>query len=139
MFGKVIGIAHNWFKMGKNKCSIHLRFEACQEMEVTPGWISVSICLFELWSQNFLSSNLYFLKFHYEIIVILPWLIIVNWICFIYIIFCFYNHIIWSWHFFIPNSEIKKQKIVNNLVPFRVGGVLHHWYKLAELIDKFTD
>ena len=52
-------------------------FEAHQETEVTPGWISAFIFLFELWSQNLLSSNSNFLKFHYEAIVILPWLIIV--------------------------------------------------------------
>ena len=37
---------------------------------VTPVWIC--IYLSELRSQNLLSSNLYFLKFHYEVIVILP-------------------------------------------------------------------
>ena len=72
LFGKVIGIAHNWFKRGKNKCSIPLGFEAPQETEVIPGRITVCICLFELRSQNLLNSNLYFLKFHHEIIVILP-------------------------------------------------------------------
>ena len=103
LFGKVIDIAHNWFKRGKNRCSITLGFEVCQEMEVTPGRISICTCLFEIWSQNLSSSKLYFLEFHYEIIVILPWLIIVNWIWFIYIICYFYTHDIW-WYFFIPNS-----------------------------------
>ena len=40
------------------------------------------------------------------------------------------------------NFEIMKKCLeifVNNLVPFRVGGVLHHWYKLIDLIDKLTD
>ena len=48
LFGEVIGTAHNWFKRGKNKCSISQGFQAHQETEVTPGWISVCICLFEL-------------------------------------------------------------------------------------------
>ena len=30
-------------------------------------------------------------------------------------------------------------KAVDNLLPFRVSGILHHYYKLIELIDKFTD
>ena len=30
-------------------------------------------------------------------------------------------------------------KAVDNLVSFRVSWVLHHYYKLIELIDKFTD
>ena len=64
---------------GDEKCSIPLGFEACQVMEVTPGWIFIHICLFEL-SQNLLISGLYFLKFHYEVIVIFPLLMIVNWI-----------------------------------------------------------
>ena len=38
-----------------------------------------------------------------------------------------------------PTHKIKKWNIVNNLVPFRVGGVLYHYYKLIELIGKFTD
>ena len=29
-------------------------------------------------------------------------------------------------------------KAIDNLVPFRVSGVLHHYYKSIELIDKFT-
>ena len=37
--------------------------------------------------------------------------------------------------FFIPSSQNKKGKIVNNLIPFRVCGGLHHKYKLKNKLN----
>ena len=62
LFGKVVDFSHNLFKKLKNECSIALRFEAHQETEVTPRWISVCIGLFKISSQNLLIARLYFLS-----------------------------------------------------------------------------
>ena len=60
----------------------------------------------------FLSSNLYFLKFHYDVIVILAWLIIFNWIWFIYITFVVSITILYNDISLFPTHKTKRERLL---------------------------